>query len=279
MLHIVWDPELGIKIGSFVFRYYSLMFIFSFFLGWSIIKFIFNREKIDIKYLEPLLTHMFFAVLIGARLGHVFFYQPELFKDDFFSVFLPFEFKPEIKFTGFQGLASHGAIFGIPISLYIFKIRSKFPYSLIWLIDRMIIVIALGCAFIRLGNFFNSEIIGKPFDGSWAVLFLQQSKDYGEIAPRHPSQLYESIGYLIVFLVISFLFFKTELKKQEGKIFSIGLILLLLVRLLVEFTKEPQGEEMISAFGLNSGQILSIPPLVFCVYLLFRNNSSKNLNS
>lgn len=275
MLHIIWDPELGIKIGSFVLRYYSLMFVLAFSLGWFIMDHIVRREKIDIKYLDIGFMYVFFGILLGARMGHVIFYQPELFKDDFFSVFLPFQFNPTFRFTGFQGLASHGAFIGILISLQLFVVREKFPNSMIWILDRIIIPVALGCAFIRIGNFMNSEIVGKPFDGNWAVLFKQQSFSYGEIVPRHPSQLYESTGYFLAFLFIGFLYLKTDLKEKAGKIFSIGLIFLLVIRLLVEFTKEPQGDEMISAFGLNSGQILSIPPFVFCLYLLFRNSSSK----
>jgi phosphatidylglycerol---prolipoprotein diacylglyceryl transferase len=278
MLHIVWDPKLGIEIGSFVLRYYSLMFVLSFSLGFFIMNYIFKKEKIELKHLDPLFMHMFIGVLLGARLGHVLFYQPELFKEDFFSVFLPFQFNPEFRFTGFQGLASHGAIFGIIISLFIFVKKTEFNKSLFWLLDRIIIVTALGCSLVRIGNFMNSEIVGKAFDGSWAVLFVQQSKDYGAIIPRHPSQLYESIGYFLVFVLLIVLFFKTSLKEKTGKLFSIGLTSLLVIRLLIEFTKEPQGEEMISAFGLNSGQILSIPPIVFCLYLFFKNKTQKELS-
>lgn len=274
MLYITWDPELGIKLGSFVLRYYSLMFVAAFLFGWFIIEYIFKQEKKDKKYLDPLFMYMFFGVLIGARIGHVLFYQPELIKEDFFSVFLPFQFNPEIRFTGFQGLASHGAIIGILFFLYLFIIKTKFNETFSWLLDRIIIPVALACALIRIGNFMNSEIVGKPFDGSWAVLFKQQSSEYGLQVPRHPSQLYESFGYFLTFLAISFLYFKTNLKNKTGNIFAIGLITILVIRMAVEITKEPQGEEIISAFGLNSGQILSIPPIVYCIYLLIKNNKT-----
>ena len=267
MLHIVWDPELGIKIGSIFLKYYSLMFALAFAMGWLIMYYIVKREKIDKKYLDPLFIYMFIGVMLGGRLGHVIFYEPQIFTKDFLSVFLPFQFNPTFTFTGFHGLASHGAFIGGLISCYLFSKKISKPF--LWYMDRITIPVMLGCALARIGNFFNSEIIGKPFNGEWAVLFKQQSFYYGEIVPRHASQLYESIGYFLLFILASVLYLKTNLKQNKGQIFSIILIFGFLVRFLVEFLKEPQGNEMISFLGLNSGQILSIPPILVGIFLFF----------
>ena len=239
------------------------MFVLAFGLGYAIMAKIFKIDNVNQKYLEPLFTWTLVGTILGARLGHVIFYQPELFKQDFWSVFLPIQTKPEFKFTGFSGLASHGATIALIFTTlyYSFKIIKKNPF---WVYDRIGIVVALGGAFVRIGNFFNSEIIGKPApEGSaFAVLFPQQSSEYGAIVPRYPTQLFEAIGYFLLFILLWILYRYTNKKYQQGWLFGVFFIILWAIRFFVEFLKEPQGDEFIQFAGLNTGQVLSIPFMI-----------------
>ncbi|QXP59804.1 prolipoprotein diacylglyceryl transferase [Olleya sp. HaHaR_3_96] len=298
ILKFDWNPLTGIDIiGNFKIHFYSLMWIAAFVIGHAIMKYIFKREKIKLEFLDPLFIHTVLATMLGARLGHVIFYQPELFSQDFFSVFLPFKFRGGFEFQGFQGLASHGAAIGIIIGMFLY--RKKYNYkSLMWILDRIVIPVASGAIFIRLGNFINSEIIGKITDSDFGVRFVQNfynkyeivqktgikdvKKAYASItdnpnmAPlleavpfRHPAQLYESFCYIFVFLILWFIYTKTTKKDQTGFLFGLFLILLWSVRFFVEFVKEPQGDEFINWFGLNTGQWLSVPFILIGLYFMF----------
>ncbi|GGH46543.1 diacylglyceryl transferase [Mangrovimonas yunxiaonensis] len=293
-----WNPITGIDIaGNFKLHFYSMMWIVAFLLGWHIMKRIFNREKVKLEYLDPLFIYTVLATMIGARLGHVLFYQSELISQDFFSIFLPFRFKPEFEFTGFQGLASHGAAIGIIIGMYLY--RKKYTYkSLMWILDRIVLPVSAGAVFIRIGNFINSEIIGKVTDSAFGVRFIQEAYNkyevvkltsiqpaqdaYNAIATnpefshllaavpyRHPSQLYESFCYIFVFLILWFVYTKTKKAEQTGFLFGLFLILLWSIRFFVEFSKEPQGDEYINWLGLNTGQWLSIPFILIGLYFMF----------
>lgn len=274
---IIWDPSIGIDLGFFTIRYYSLMYLVAFSLGWYLMKYIFKKEGIKLEKLDSLFIYMILGTLIGARLGHVIFYQPELFKEDFFSVFLPLQFVPTLKFTGFQGLASHGAALGILIAMYLYS-KKKLHKPMLWIMDRIVIPVASGGVFIRLGNFINSEIVGKPSDAPWAVTFVQQSTGYGPIVPRHPAQLYEAFGYILVFIILGYIYTKTEKRKQRGFIFGLFLILLFLVRFIVEFFKEAQVEER-GDWLLNTGQLLSIPFILVGVYLMFHSYKKSKIQN
>lgn len=259
----IWDPSKGIQLGPITLHFYSLMFIFAFGLGYVLMAKIFKIDNVNIKYLEPLFTWTLIGTILGARLGHVIFYQPELFKEDFWSVFLPISTKNGLKFTGFSGLASHGATIALIFTTlyYSFKIIKKNPF---WVYDRIGIVVALGGAFVRMGNFFNSEIIGKPVDPSspFAIFFPQQSSEYGVTIPRYPTQLFEAIGYVCLFVLLWILYTRTNKKYQQGWLFGLFFIILWAIRFFVEFLKEPQGDEFIQFGGLNTGQILSIPFMI-----------------
>jgi len=236
------------------------MFIFAFGLGYFLMTKIYKIDGVNEKYVEPLFTWTLVGTILGARLGHVIFYQPELFKEDFWSVFLPIRTKPTFEFTGFSGLASHGATIALIFTTlyYAFKIIRKNPF---WVYDRIGIPVALGGAFVRIGNFFNSEIIGKaaPENSPFAVLFPQQSAEYGAIVPRYPTQLFEAAGYFLLFVLLWILYRYTKKKYQQGWLFGLFFIILWAVRFFVEFLKEPQGDEFIHFAGLNTGQVLSIP--------------------
>lgn len=267
-LQIVWDPAAdGINIFNiFTIHYYSMMWMVAFISGWFIMKKIYKNENQTDEKLDSLFIYSVLGIMIGARLGHVIFYQPELFKDDFLSIFLPFKFKGGFEFTGFRGLASHGAAIGMIISMHLYN-KKVLQKSVLWILDRVVIPVALGAIFIRLGNFFNSEMVGKPTDESlpWAVIF----KDYDNVA-RHPGQLYEAFGYVFVFLILWFLYWKTKKSLQTGFLFGLFLVLLMTARLFVENFKIEQvtgREDWI--FSLNTGQALSIPFILIGLYFMF----------
>jgi len=267
-LQIVWEPASdGIRLfGDFKIHYYSLMWMIAFIFGLQIMKKTYKNEGESESKMDSLFMYSVLGIMIGARLGHVIFYQSELFREDFLSVFLPFKFSGGFEFTGFRGLASHGAAIGMIISMYIYnkKILKK---SVLWILDRVVIPCALGAIFIRIGNFFNSEMIGKPASEGlpWAIIF----KDMDSI-PRHPGQLYEAFGYIFVFLILFLLYWKTNKRQQEGFLFGLFLLLLMAVRVFVEQFKIAQvdgREDWI--LGLNTGQALSIPFILIGLYFMF----------
>lgn len=271
-LQIVWEPASdGIHLfGNFKIHYYSLMWMVAFIFGFYIMKKIYKNENESEQKLDSLFMYSVLGIMIGARLGHVIFYQAELFKEDFLSVFLPFKFSGGFEFTGFRGLASHGAAIGMIISMYIYN-KKVLKKSVLWILDRIVIPCALGAIFIRIGNFFNSEMIGKPADEGlpWAVVF----KDMDSI-PRHPGQLYEAFGYVFVFLILYVLYWKTKKGQQEGFLFGLFLMMLMAVRVFVEQFKIAQvngREDWI--LGLNTGQVLSIPFILVGLYFMFFHQS------
>ncbi|WP_304132451.1 prolipoprotein diacylglyceryl transferase [Mesonia mobilis] len=261
---IVWDPSKGIDLGFFMIRYYSMMYLVAFVLGWYIMKKFFKNENISEEKLDPLFIYAVLGTLIGARLGHVFFYQTELLWEDPLSVVLPFSFKNGFEFTGFQGLASHGAAIGIITAMYFYS-KKHLKKNILFILDRIVIPVAIGGVFIRIGNFINSEIIGKPTNSDYGVIF----KQLGETFPRHPAQLYEAGCYIIVFIILWFTYWKTDKKEKTGFIFGLFLVMLWTVRLLIEVVKEAQvvGRD---AWALNTGQLLSIPFILLGFYFILR---------
>ncbi len=274
----IWDPSTGIHLGPVTLHFYSLMFIFAFGIGYFLMTKMYSIDGVDTKYVEPFFTWTLIGTILGARLGHVIFYQPELFKEDFWSVFLPISTKNGIKFTGFAGLASHGATLAVIVTTlyYSYKIVKKNP---LWVFDRLGIVVAIGGAFVRMGNFFNSEIIGKPVDSSspFALFFPQQSSEYGITVTRYPTQLFEAAGYVTLFIILWVLYRKTDKKYQQGWLFGLFFFLLWAIRFSVEFLKMPQGDEVISFAGLNTGQILSIPFMIAGLVIMVYSKNNKAL--
>ncbi|KQK26232.1 prolipoprotein diacylglyceryl transferase [Chryseobacterium aquaticum] len=272
----MWDPSTGIHLGPITLHFYSLMFIFAFGIGYFLMTKMYTIDGVDTKFVEPFFTWTLIGTILGARLGHVIFYQPELFKEDFWSVFLPISTKNGLKFTGFAGLASHGATLAVIVTTlyYSYKIIKKNP---LWVFDRLGIVVAIGGAFVRMGNFFNSEIIGKPIDPTspFALLFPQQSSEYGVTVPRYPTQLFEAAGYVTLFIILWVLYRKTDKKYQQGWLFGLFFFLLWAIRFSVEFLKEPQGDEFISFAGLNTGQVLSIPFMLAGLIIMVYSKNNK----
>jgi prolipoprotein diacylglyceryl transferase len=249
-IHWNVDPVM-FNIGSFGLRYYSLGFLLAFTLGYYIMYRIFRREQVKTDYLESLVVYMFLATLVGARLGHCLFYEPDHFLTSahWTEIFWPFE---NGKFTGFQGLASHGAAIGILLALWLYGRRYKM--NVWWFLDRLVIVIALGGAFIRLGNLFNSEIYGGPTDLPWGFIFDRNH----ETLPKHPTQLYESLSYFLIFGVSLWYYLHKKGNIKSGIIFGWWLVALFGVRFLIEFVKNDQ-VDFEAGMLLNMGQILSLP--------------------
>lgn len=261
---ITWNPSEGLDLGFFTLHYYSLMFLIAFGLGWYIMKSIFVKENIPIEKLDSLFIYTVLATLIGARLGHVIFYDWAYFQHHLLEIFLPVRFEPEFEFTGFRGLASHGAAIGIIVAMYLYRKR-VLDKPVLWILDRIVIPVASGGVFIRIGNFMNSEIIGKPTNSDYGVIFTK----LGENFPRHPAQLYESVCYIFVFLILWFIYWKTDKKQKLGYLFGLFLVLLWTIRFFVEFLKEPQNEER-ALWLLNTGQWLSIPFILAGIYFMYR---------
>jgi len=264
-----WAPsETLFEIGSFGIHYYSLMFIVAFSLGYYLMKKIFDKEAVPIHYLESLFIYMVLSILLGARLGDVFFYSWDYYQDHLIEILLPIRETAEgYTFTGFRGLASHGAVLGVLVGLYLYKLNFK-KHSLLWLLDRITIPIAIGASFVRFGNFFNSEIVGKYTGTNFGVVFLNR----GETLPRHPSQLYEAIGYIVLFFVLRQLY-KTSKKEKEGFLLGTFFLGMFTLRFILEFLKESQGgfEEVMPLF--STGQWLSIPFILLGIFLILRKKS------
>ena len=269
-LSIVWDldPEI-LKIGSFGIRWYSLMFVAAFVLGLHLMKKIYINDKIPVEKLDPLFMYVFVAMLVGMRLGDVFFYSWDYYQNHLLEIFLPMKEMADgsWKFTGFTGFASHGAAIGIPVALY-FYAKKHLHKPWLFILDRLGIMVALAGFFIRLGNFFNSEIYGKPTESSFGVIF----KRAGETTPCHPTQLYEAFSYLALFFALWYFYWKTDKKNQSGFLFGLFMVVLWSLRFFIEFLKQAQveGREDWVFNSLNTGQVLSIPLVLIGFWLMFR---------
>ena len=274
ILYITWniDPEI-FRIGGFALRYYSLMFVFAFYFSYLLLSKIYKKENVSLSLLNKLSVYIFIGTIAGARLGHTLFYEFGYYKNHLLEIILPFSItNGKFQLTGYQGLASHGAAIGITVAVIWYC--WKFKQSFLWIMDRLVIVVALSAFFIRIGNLFNSEIIGKPTNVKWAFIFERV-----DMIPRHPAQLYEAISYLIIFCVLWFLYKKKIEKVQQGFVFGCFLIMLFSVRFLLEFVKENQ-ETFENTMVINMGQILSIPFILIGVILMIsksKQNGDKEI--
>lgn len=254
MVH--WDVSPDIfSLGPVTIRWYGLLFALSFVIGYQIMLVIFKKEKKSEQDLNDLVWYMILGTVLGARLGHCLFYNPVYYLSH------PIEILEIWK----GGLASHGAAIGILTALYLYS-HNKKDATFLWTVDRVVITVALSGFFIRMGNLFNSEIIGKPTHASWGFVFVSVDN-----IPRHPAQLYESIAYLLVFVLLYGIYIKKKAKFKPGYLFGLFLILVFVLRFVIEFLKENQTyfeEGMI----LNMGQLLSIPFIILGVYLLLRKS-------
>ena len=258
-LFINWNvnPEI-FHIGSVSIRWYSILFVSGFVLGWFIFKWFFKREGIPVKLLDPLLYTLLIGTIVGARLGHCIFYQPEYYFGSwkgFWEIFMPWK----------GGLASHGGTIALILAMWWFAHHygRKYNFDFLWILDHLCIPVCFAGMFIRLGNLFNSEIYGDVTSLPWGFIFLRN----GETLPHHPTQLYEALSYLILGLVLIGLYRYRLEKMKRGSFIGIFFIVLFGMRFLIEFIKEPQvgfEENMV----LNMGQLLSIPFIIAGICLL-----------
>jgi len=253
LIAIIWDvnPEI-FSLGNFAVRWYGLLFALGFVVGQNMMMQFYKWEGRNEKDVEVLTLYMVISTVIGARLGHCLFYQPDVYLAD----------PIEILYIWEGGLASHGAAIGIMIGVWLYTKRfTDQPY--LWVFDRLVVTVALAGSFIRLGNLMNSEIVGKPTDLPWGFVFVRNQENF----PRHPAQLYEAIFYFITFLILRFIYIKQKQKTPHGQIFGLFFILVFGFRILVEFLKKEQ-VDFEQTMALNMGQILSIPLVALGVWLV-----------
>ncbi len=316
-LGIIWNPnDTLFSLGPLQIKYYNLLWIIAFAVGWYLMKQIFEKEKKTEKQLDALFIYTVLATMLGARLGHVFFYDWAYYKNHLAEILLPIREKSGsalfglingYEFSGFTGLASHGAAIGVIVGMYLLTRKYK-DLKLLWVLDRVVIPISLGAFMVRLGNFFNSEINGKVTDESFifGTRFVRDSDDmpaykalqitqertadaaykaleldpkfaeYLQAIPfRHPAQLYEGIAYIFVFIFLYWLYWKTDKGQKPGFLFGLFLILLWTIRFFVEFVKKSQGGFEESLGLLSTGQWLSIPFIIIGLYFVLRPVAKK----
>lgn len=256
---IVWDftpeiiPALSKSIG-FSPRWYGVLFALGFVIGYQLMQKMLANDKKPDTWMDSLLLYTMVGTILGARLGHVFFYDWAYYS----------KHMEEILMVWKGGLASHGAAIGIITAMFIWS-KKVSKTSMWWILDRVVVTVALAGCFIRLGNFFNSEIIGKATELPWAVIFKRV-----DMIPRHPSQIYESIAYLLIFFFLHNSYWKRKKGEQEGYLFGMFLILVFGFRFIVEFSKEVQ-VAFENTLPLNMGQLLSIPLVLTGVFFVLRS--------
>ena len=276
---IVWNPSLSI--GPF--RWYSLCWLIGLALAYFVVKCLYKEQKIKDELFDPLFFYCFIGILVGARLGHCFFYQPDYFLTSgkgFVEMLLPIHFLADggWKFTGYEGLASHGGTLGLMIALWLYVRKTKLS---IWMVlDNIAIATGITACFIRLGNLMNSEIIGKITDVPWAFIFERV-----DTMPRHPGQLYEAIAYAILFGIMWTIYKKrstfnvqrstfnvqrSTFNVGSGWYFGFCLTYIFTFRFFIEYTKEIQ-EAFEASLPIDMGQILSIPFIIIGVVCMLRS--------
>lgn len=265
LLSIHWDvsPEI-FTIGNFSMRWYGVLFASGFLIGYQMVSRMFKAEGAPDKWLDTIFFFMIGGGLLGARLGHVFFYEWDYYANHL----------SEIPAIWRGGLASHGGAIGILIALWLFS-RFVSKRSMRWILDKIVVPTALAACLIRLGNLMNSEIVGKVTDVPWAFEFVRHAEiNQIPLEPRHPAQLYEAIGYLIIFAILYFTYWKTEKRKREGFLFGLFLVLVFSWRFIIEPFKASQGGiETALGDALSTGQWLSIPFIIAGVFFMVRSRS------
>lgn len=262
-LSILWNPsDTALSFGPFTIHWYSLCWLIGLALAYLIVQRLYREQKVKEGLFDPLFVYCFIGILVGARLGHCLFYQPDIFLSSwrhFVEIFIPIEFLSDGSwhFTGYRGLASHGGTLGLMIALWAYV--RKTGMNLWQVLDNIAIATPVTACFIRLGNLMNSEIIGKVSDVPWAFVFERIDN-----FPRHPGQLYEAIAYAILFFIGWRLYRRMPQRVGTGYFFGLCLAYIFTARFFIEFTKEVQ-EAFEASLPLDMGQLLSLPFIVLGV--------------
>ena len=265
--YIIWDPDtVAFHIGSYGIHWYALWWIIGLVGAYFMVRWLYKDQKLRDEDFDPLFIYCFFGIIIGARLGHCLFYEPDYFLSSgkhIVEMFLPIRFMEGggWKFIGYQGLASHGGTLGLMIALWLYW--RKTHLNLWQVLDDIAIATPITACCIRLGNLWNSEIIGKVTDVPWAFIFERVDQ-----VPRHPGQLYEAIAYFLFFFVGWYFYRQGKKKAGSGFFFGLCLTLIFTFRFFIEFTKDIQ-EPFEAGMPLDMGQILSIPFIILGLACIF----------
>lgn len=252
-IHWNVSPEI-FSLGPIHVRWYGLLFAIGFLFGYNHGEKMFKHENIDLKWLESLFIYLIVATVVGARLGHVFFYGWDYYSQNLH----------EILYIWQGGLASHGGVLGIIVAMILWS-KNVSRRSILWVLDRVVVPSILVAALIRIGNLMNSEIYGVQTSLPWGFIFERNN----ETVPKHPTQIYEALAYLITFAVIQYMYWKTKAKDLQGMLVGVFFIMVFTARFFVEFIKEDQ-EAFEAGMALNMGQWLSIPFVVAGIMLVVR---------
>lgn len=270
---ITWTADPAIfTIGSKEIRWYSLMFIIGFGIGYKIVERMWRRESINPKWIDPLLYYTLIGTVVGARLGHCLFYDPGYYLSHPIEILKVWE----------GGLASHGGVLGIIVAIYFYS-KHVSRQSMLWTFDKLVVPTGLVAALIRIGNLMNHEVYGLPTDLPWGFRFIENLHAWRQgaepvfSAPSHPTQIYEAVCYLLTFVLCIWLYFKKDAWKKEGLIFGIFMICIFTARFFIEFLKNNQ-EDFEAAMPINMGQCLSIPFIVTGIYFVVRAWRRSRLN-
>lgn len=268
LLSVVWNPELELfRLFGLPVRYYSLMWCIGLVAAYFLVRKFFKDRKISDDTFEPLFVYCFLGILIGARLGHCIFYQPDYYLSSFehiIEMLLPIAFTPNgVKMVGYAGLASHGGTIGIFIAIYLYC--RKYKVKLLEVVDMICVATPFTAGCIRIGNLMNSEIVGKATGTDWGFIFATLGEDF----PRHPAQLYEAIAYFTIFIISILIYKKHKDMVGSGFYFGFCLATIFTFRFFVEFCKEVQ-VDFEEGMALDMGQILSIPFILIGAYLIYR---------
>lgn len=273
LLSVVWNPELELfRLFGLPVRYYSLMWCIGLVAAYFLVRKFFKDRKISDDTFEPLFVYCFLGILIGARLGHCIFYQPDYYLSSFehiIEMLLPIAFTPNgVKMVGYAGLASHGGTIGIFIAIYLYC--RKYKVKLLEVVDMICVATPFTAGCIRIGNLMNSEIVGKATGTDWGFIFAALGEDF----PRHPAQLYEAIAYFIIFIISILIYKKHKDMVGSGFYFGFCLATIFTFRFFVEFCKEVQ-VDFEEGMALDMGQILSIPFMLIGAYFIYRGIKQK----
>ena len=276
LLYVTWDVNpILVQLGPLAIRYYSLLFVAGFPLGYWMVAKMYKRENKNTDLLEPLLYALLLGTIVGARLGHCLFYEPEYYLKN----------PVEILKVWHGGLASHGGAIGVLLAIWWYANRygKKNNFDFMWLLDRLVIAICFAGCLIRLGNLFNSEIFGGSTNLPWGFKFLRSAQWVAEYGPSvyppdgaacHPTQIYEALSYLLLGLFLLWIYWKKSDKVYKGWIFGVFLIVLFGVRFIIEFIKNDQ-VSFESGMLFNMGQLLSVPFVLAGIIILVLSYKKK----